>query len=88
MCIRDRDILELDRYCLDRGIELVPSLSTFGHLYKILGSKPVSYTHLFLYNTLESIRARALVLKDRETAEAIEGLGRLYRTLILSLIHI
>ena len=36
----------------------------------------------FLYNTLESIRARALVLKDRATAEAIEGLGRLYRTLI------
>ena len=36
----------------------------------------------FLYNTLESIRARALVLKGRETAEAIEGLGRLYRTLI------
>ena len=36
----------------------------------------------FLYNTLESIRARALVLKDRETAEAIAGLGRLYRTLI------
>ena len=36
----------------------------------------------FLYNTLESIRARALVLKDRERAEAIEGLGRLYRTLI------
>ena len=36
----------------------------------------------FLYNTLESIRARALVLKDRETAEAIEGLGSLYRTLI------
>lgn len=36
----------------------------------------------FLYNTLESIRARALVLKDRETAEAIEGLGRLYRTLV------
>ena len=35
-----------------------------------------------LYNTLESIRARALILKDRETAEAIEGLGRLYRTLI------
>lgn len=36
----------------------------------------------FLYNTLESIRARALVLKDRETAEAIEGLGKLYRTMI------
>lgn len=36
----------------------------------------------FLYNTLESIRARALVLEDRETAEAIEGLGRLYRTMI------
>ena len=37
------DILELDRYCLDRGIELVPSLSTFGHLYKILGSKHYSH---------------------------------------------
>lgn len=36
-----QEILELDDYCYARGIELVPSLSTFGHLYKLLSS----YTH-------------------------------------------
>lgn len=33
------DIMEFDRYCAKRGIELVPSLSTFGHLYKLLSTK-------------------------------------------------
>ncbi|RDX33335.1 beta-N-acetylhexosaminidase [Bifidobacterium breve] len=31
-----RDILEFDDYCAERGIELVPSVSTFGHLYMAL----------------------------------------------------
>lgn len=30
------DILELDEYCLERHIELVPSLSSFGHLSHVL----------------------------------------------------
>ena len=30
------DIVELDKYCTDRYIDLVPSLSTFGHLYELL----------------------------------------------------
>jgi hypothetical protein len=30
------DIIELDKYCIDQGIDLVPSLSTFGHLYELL----------------------------------------------------
>jgi hypothetical protein len=30
------DIVELDKYCADRFIDLVPSLSTFGHLYELL----------------------------------------------------
>lgn len=38
------DILELDEYCADRGIDMVPSISTFGHLYKVLRTK--SYRHL------------------------------------------
>lgn len=38
------DILELDAYCRVRGIELVPSLSSFGHLYKLLSTK--QYRHL------------------------------------------
>lgn len=33
------EIMELDAYCLERGIELVPSLSSFGHLYKLLSTK-------------------------------------------------
>ncbi len=38
------DIMELDEYCRIRGIELVPSLSSFGHLYKLLSTK--EYHHL------------------------------------------
>lgn len=38
------DILELDRYCKKLGIDLVPSLASFGHLYKLLCTK--SYAHL------------------------------------------
>ena len=30
------DIRELDRYCAGRRVDLVPSLSTFGHLYELL----------------------------------------------------
>lgn len=33
------DILELDRYCRLRNIELVPSIASFGHMYKILRTK-------------------------------------------------
>ncbi len=38
------EIMELDRYCNERNIELVPSLSTFGHLEKLLSTK--KYSHL------------------------------------------
>lgn len=33
------EILEIDNYCKERYIELVPSFSTFGHLYNLLQSK-------------------------------------------------
>ena len=38
------EIMDLDEYCEERGIELVPSLSSFGHLYKLLSTK--EYHHL------------------------------------------
>ncbi|MCD7944217.1 MAG: family 20 glycosylhydrolase [Clostridia bacterium] len=38
------EILALDDYCAARGIELVPSLSSFGHLYKLLST--VTYSEL------------------------------------------
>ena len=37
--LSSEDILELDAYCRERHIELVPSLACFGHMYKILSTK-------------------------------------------------
>ena len=39
-----QEILDLDAYCAGRGIELVPSLSSFGHLFELLHTK--TYCHL------------------------------------------
>ena len=39
-----QEVRELDDYCYERFIELVPSLSTFGHLYYLLQSD--QYRHL------------------------------------------
>ena len=33
------EIMELDDYCAERHIELVPSLSSFGHLFELLNTK-------------------------------------------------
>ena len=33
------EIMELDKYCRERHVELVPSLSSFGHLYKLLSTR-------------------------------------------------
>ena len=38
------DILEFDQYCKKLHIDLVPSIASFGHLYKVLRTK--SFTHL------------------------------------------
>lgn len=40
----DDEILEIDRYCREHCVELVPSLSSFGHLYYLLESS--QYRHL------------------------------------------
>lgn len=42
--ITAEEILELDEYCAERNIELVPSIATFGHLYKVLRTR--TYRHL------------------------------------------
>jgi len=36
------DILELDAYCKNLNIELVPAIASFGHLYKVLRTKTYS----------------------------------------------
>ena len=73
------EILELDRYCAERGIELVPSLSCFGHLYKVLSSQ--GYSHLCELEDSEkmpfSLRGRmhhhTINVTDPESLEFIKG---------------
>lgn len=62
-----QDILELDDYCRRLNIELVPSLSCFGHLYKVLrtksfggmcelykaGSKPFGFVDRMEHHTID-----------------------------------
>ena len=44
------EILEIDQYCRERFIELVPSFATFGHLYNLLQSKSYNkYSELANY---------------------------------------
>lgn len=38
------EIIELDEYCKKLNIDLVPSIASFGHLYKVLSTK--TYEHL------------------------------------------
>ena len=45
------EIIELDEYCRERFIELVPSVSSFGHLYNLLQSE--RYKHLCEYENYE-----------------------------------
>lgn len=33
------EIMELDKYCRERHVELIPSLASFGHLYALLSTK-------------------------------------------------
>ena len=45
------EIMELDEYCHARFVELTPSISTFGHLYRLLQSP--KYRHLCEYENYE-----------------------------------
>lgn len=68
------EIMELDAYCRARHIELIPSLSTFGHMYKILSTKtccdlceledsekiPFTYTYAGDHHTLNVSNDRSL----------------------------
>lgn len=54
------EILLLDAYCKERHIELIPSLSTFGHLYEVLRTH--SYTDLC---ELEGVREEPYLFTGR-----------------------
>lgn len=80
------EIMELDAYCRARHIELVPSLSSFGHMYKILSTKtccdlcelpdsekiPFSYTYSGMHHTLNVSNPKSIELAKALIAEYME----------------
>ena len=85
-----QEIMELDDYCAARHIELVPSLSTFGHMYRILSTKtccdlcelpdsekiPFSYTYAGHHHTLN--------VSNPDALDFVKGLIDEYRPLFRS----
>lgn len=79
------EILELDEYCKKRHVELIPSLSTFGHLYEVLRSKsynelceleveaqePYSLVHRMLHHTLDVYNENSIKLVQEMLREFI-----------------
>ncbi|RAZ93494.1 N-acetyl-beta-hexosaminidase, partial [Klebsiella oxytoca] len=69
-----QEILELDRYCRQRCIELIPSLASFGHLYMLLSTssygelceledsvnRPFSFEDRMQHHTINASDERAL----------------------------
>ena len=84
------DILELDAYCRERHIELIPSLATFGHMYQILSTKtcaelcelrdsekiPFSYSYAIRRHTINPTHPAAL--------ELVKGMITEYKALFTS----
>lgn len=77
------EIMELDEYCRERKIDLVPSLASFGHLYKVLrtsqyeelceleGSReePFSLRGRMLHHTLNAADKRSMALSKKMIEE-------------------
>ncbi|WP_420829349.1 beta-N-acetylhexosaminidase [Bifidobacterium miconis] len=88
--LEPKDIIAFDDYCAARGIELVPSVSTFGHLYTALRSRdlrdlgefpedadrPFSFIERMAHHTLNIADPRALEFSLR----LIDSYLELFRT--------
>ncbi|MBU3160946.1 family 20 glycosylhydrolase [Clostridium frigoris] len=73
------EILILDQYCNKRHVELIPSLSTFGHMYEVLRSKSFnefcelenseggeySFEHRMNSHTLDATNAGSIKLVEK-----------------------
>ena len=75
-----QEIMEFDLYCKNLGIDLIPSVSNFSHLYKMLGTKtfssfcelddaagqPFSFANRMAHHTLDISNPDSLqLMKDR-----------------------
>ncbi len=79
-CLTADEITELDDFCHAHFIELVPSLSTFGHLYRLLQSD--RYRHLCEYEDwhpwqiywIEKMAHHTIDVSNPESIELIKSL--------------
>lgn len=84
------DILELDSYCAARDIELVPSVSTFGHHYTALRTKTLRELGEFPedadrpFSLIERMKHHTLNITDERSyafsTSLIDGLMPLFRS--------
>ena len=79
-CLTAAEMSELDTFCYEHFIELVPSLSTFGHLYRLLQSD--KYRHLCEYEDwhpwqiywLEKMAHHTIDVSNPESFELIKSM--------------
>lgn len=84
------EILELDSYCRERHVELVPSLASFGHLYTLLSTK--SYGELCEltdswqqpFSFLDRMRHHTVNVTDERVLPLIKGMLEEYMMLFSS----
>ena len=74
-CLTAEDIRELDRYCQERFIDLVPNQNSFGHMYAWL--KKPAYHHLGLFEGDETPSTLNPLLP-----ESFEFVKKLYSSLL------
>lgn len=88
--VTPEEILEIDRYCSERGIELVPCLATFGHLYDMLRTESYSKYSEMEVETAEPftwyhrMRYHIINVSDDEVFRLIVGLLDQYLPLFRS----
>ena len=75
-CLTPEDIRELDAYCKDRFIDLVPNQNSFGHMYTWL-RKP-DFHHLGLFEREDQVPSTLNPLLD----ESFEFVCNLYESLL------
>lgn len=76
-----QEIMELDDYCFAHGIELVPCMASFGHLYKLLGTR--TYAELC---ELENSAGQEFSFWDRMEHHTLNPVNKRSMVLITSMI--
>lgn len=88
--LTSEEILILDMYCKKKNVELVPALSTFGHLYEVLRSK--SFCNLCEidgmeddeYSFYERMAHHTLDVSNEESLKLVENMLEQYIPLFTS----